>query len=93
MYNILSMKALQLDAKKAVAANLKRIRAEKSLTQAEMSNKTGITQASLSRIESGAAWPDYQTIVSICDALKIEHTEITSHPDLLDAFKKLKSLK
>lgn len=90
---IIFMKALQLDAKKAVATNLKRIRIEKGLTQVELSKKTGMTQGSLSQIENGDRWPDYKTIVSICDALKCEHTEITSHPDLLDAFKKLKSLK
>lgn len=87
------MKELSLDAKKAVGINLKRIRHERGYTQADMADKSGITQASLSRIESGVNWPDYQTIVSICDALRCQHTEITSHPDLLDAFKKFNQIK
>jgi len=81
------MKALHLDAMKAVSFNIKRIRKEKKMTQSELSEASGVTQATLSRLESGIAWPDYKTIVSICDALKCEHTEITSHPDLLEAFK------
>ena len=87
------MKELQLDAKEAVAANLKRIRTDKGLTQVALSKKIGMTQGALSQIENGERWPEYETIVSICNALKVEHTEITSHPDLLDAFRKLKSLK
>lgn len=87
------MKELSLDAKKAVSGNLKRIRVERGFTQVELAKKAGITQGSLSQIENGDRWPDYNTIVSICDALKCEHTELTSHPDLLDAFKKLKTLK
>lgn len=87
------MKALQLDAKIAISKNIKRIMTEKNMTQAQLSGKAGISQSALSQVLTGSRWPDYKTIVSICDALKCEHTEITSHPDLLDAFKKLKSLK
>lgn len=87
------MKELSLDAKRAVSLNLKRIRSEKGLTQATLAEKAGITQGSLSQIESGDRWPDYNTIVLICTALKCEHTEITSHPDLLEAFKKFDSIK
>ena len=87
------MKALQLDAKEAISKNIKKIIAEKGMTQSQLATKSGISQSALSQVLTGSRWPDYSTIVSICDALKCEHTEITSHPDLLDAFKKLKSLK
>lgn len=87
MLYIKDMKELHLDAKEAVSHNLKRLRSESGLTQVELSKKIGITQASLSQIENGERWPDYTTIVLISKALKIEHTEITSHPDLLNAFK------
>lgn len=83
------MKELSLDAKKTVSSNIKRIRAEKGLTQVDLSRASGVTQATISRIESGEAWPDYDTIVSLCAALKCEHTEIISHPDLLEAFAKI----
>lgn len=82
------MKELSLDAKLAVATNLKRIRSDKGLTQAELAELCGLTQAALSQIEVGKAWPDYKTIDLICDALKCQHTELISHPDLLDAFSK-----
>lgn len=81
------MKALQLDAKKALSINFKRHRIESKMTQVELAKKIGITQASLSQIENGERWPEYPTIVLICEALKIQHTELTSHPDLLLAFK------
>ena len=81
------MKELHLDAKKAVSINLKKLRLDSRLTQVELSKAIGITQASLSQIENGERWPDYNTVASICSALKIEHTELTSHPDLLIAFK------
>lgn len=87
------MKELHLDAKIALSNNLKRIRSAKGMTQVELAERSGLKQATLSQIELGKAWPDYNTIVSICSALRCEHTELTSHPDLLDAFKKLKSLK
>ena len=81
------MKVLHLDAIKALSTNLKRLRSEKNLTQVDLANATGLKQATVSQIELGKAWPDYKTIVLLCDALKIEHTELTSHPDLLLAFK------
>jgi transcriptional regulator with XRE-family HTH domain len=81
------MKDLHLDAKIAFATNIKRIREEKNITQSELAERSGLKQATLSRIETSVVWPDYNTIVSICDALKCEHTELTSHPDLLTAFK------
>lgn len=75
------MKELQLDAKKAFAINLKRLRAEKSMTQVELSKKSGITQASLSSLENGLYWPDYNTVAALAKALKC---------DQIDLFKDLK---
>ncbi len=88
------MKELQkLDAKKVVSFNIKKLRTEKGLTQVQLADKIGLTQSSLSQIEKGLRWPDYKTIVVLAKAFKCEHSDIISHPDLLEAFNKMDSLK
>lgn len=82
------MKEIQgLDSKKAFSENLKRLRQGSGLTQVELSKKTGLTQASLSHLEQGLRWPDHATIEALAKAFKCEHTDITSHPDLLDMYR------
>lgn len=82
-----------LDCKEALATNLKRILKEKGLTQQDLSALSGVKQATISHIFTLRSWPGYETIVDICKALKIEHTDLTSHPELLELFKKFDSLK
>ena len=87
------MKDFQLDAITALSTNLKRIRSTKGLTQVELADAAGLKQATVSQIELGKSWPDYKTISALCDALKCEHTELTSHPDLLKMFESIKNVK
>lgn len=82
-----------LDCKEALAVNLKRIMKEKGLTQQDLEKLSGVKQATISHILTHRRWAGYETIVDICKALKIEHTELTSHPGLIDAFKKIDALK
>jgi transcriptional regulator with XRE-family HTH domain len=86
------MKELHLDAKEAVSTNLKSVRKRKGWTQAQLAERSGLKQSTVSQIESGA-WPDYKSLVAICSALEVEHTEITSHPELLEYFRKQELLK
>ncbi len=56
---------------KQLAKNLKRLRAEKELTQIEFARKIGISQASLNRLEQGIQNVSLKTIELICFRLKI----------------------
>lgn len=87
------MKVFHLDAITALSTNLKRIRSSKGLTQVDLASASGLKQATVSQIELGKAWPDYKTIVSLCNALKCEHTDLTSHPDLLKMFESVRNVK
>lgn len=81
-----------LDFKDALVENLKRIMTEKGLTQLDLAKLSGVKQATLSHIMTKRRPATYESIVDICTALKIEHTDLTSHPELLEAFKKIEKL-
>lgn len=52
--------------------NVKAIRLARGLTQAELSSRSGISQASISEIETGASVdPSYRVVRSLADALGI----------------------
>lgn len=44
-------------------------RKEKKLTQKQLAQKTGLSQANISNIEKGASHPTIETLVKIADAL------------------------
>lgn len=77
------MKLIHLDAKTAFAANIKRIRKERGMTQVELSEKTNITQSGLSQLEAGTNWPDYNTVEIIAKAFKCEQTDLFKNPSKL----------
>jgi transcriptional regulator with XRE-family HTH domain len=47
------------------------LRKKKNLSQVELAKKVGLTQASLSNIESNKKMPHKSTIAKICDALEV----------------------
>jgi transcriptional regulator with XRE-family HTH domain len=50
---------------------IKTIRKEQGITQLELSDKTGISQTSLSQIESGLKRPSDKNLKKICEVLEI----------------------
>lgn len=82
-----------LDCKEALATNLKRIMKDKGLTQQDLEKLSGVKQATISHILTHRRWAGYETIVDICKALKIEHTDLTSHPGLIKAFEQFDKYK
>lgn len=50
---------------------IKQVRIYYGLSQVELSSKTGISQTSISQIESGVKNPSKRSIKAICDALEI----------------------
>lgn len=55
-----------------VAYTIVQARNETGLTQKELSQKTGIAQGDISRLENGLANPSFSTITRIADALGME---------------------
>ena len=50
---------------------IKQVRMHYGLSQIELSSKTGISQTSISQIESGAKNPSKRSVKKICDVLEI----------------------
>jgi len=57
----------------AVKWRIAELRAKKGWSQAKLAEEAGLTQSTLSRIESGAQEPRAQTLVKIADALDVEY--------------------
>ena len=55
-----------------IGAEIRRVRKEKKITQKELSEITGIPQASISNIEAGKMNPSLRTIERILQALKVK---------------------
>lgn len=56
--------------------NIKKYRNLKKLSQAELSEKVGITEKYLSAIETGKKWGSFETLVSLANALEVEPYEL-----------------
>lgn len=52
------------------------IRAKKGWSQTDLARESGITQGTLSRIESGAQEPRAQTLIKLADALNVKYTDL-----------------
>lgn len=62
--------------------NMRRIREEKRLTQADLAEMTGLGQGYLSKIEVGTANPSLDKILLIAKALGVEPHQLFPLPDL-----------
>lgn len=63
-----------------LGAKIKRLRQEAGITQAVLSERTGLFRTHLSRIECGIANPTLGAIVSIANALDVDPTALLSDP-------------
>lgn len=77
----------KMDLETAFSINLKRLREEKGLQQGELAKLLGISQNALSEIEGAKRFPQKNVRDKIKKFFKIEETDLTSHPDLLLAYK------
>ena len=64
-----------------IAANIKRIRKLKNLSQKQIAMEIGIAQAQYSVIESGKTIPTVPTLQKIARALEVSITEFFLDPD------------
>lgn len=58
--------------------NLRRLRLERALTQAELAQAAGIHAISLSRIETGLVQPNIRTIRKLAKALNVKPQDIAT---------------
>jgi len=61
-----------LDIRKIMAINIKRIRMEMNLTQAELSERTGMSSGYMCDIERARRWPSAGKLAKITEVLKME---------------------
>jgi transcriptional regulator with XRE-family HTH domain len=59
-----------------------RIRQERDLTQGELAEMCGVSQATISRVESGAAQPSLGLIEAMAKALRVSPSSFFDMPDL-----------
>lgn len=62
--------------KKLLGRNLKQIRENKKMTQADVATKANITVNYYARIERGEENPSYEILSSLCKALKVKSSDI-----------------
>jgi transcriptional regulator with XRE-family HTH domain len=61
-----------MDLKEIVAANLRRIRHAKKITQEELADRVGLSSRYIGSVERGAASPTVTVLGKLADALGIE---------------------
>jgi transcriptional regulator with XRE-family HTH domain len=67
-----------VEPKEALAANLRRLRLEADLTQMELSNRSGLDMAEISRIERATKDIRLSTIVRLARGLGVPATELVA---------------
>lgn len=64
------------ELKAVYTANLKTLRTQKKLSQAELSEKINITEKFYSDLETGRKWGSFETIVDLANAFGVEPYEL-----------------
>lgn len=62
-----------------LAGNIKTLRAQKGMSQEELSDKADISIPFLSSIERGVKWPYPDTLAKLADALEVEVAQLFAH--------------
>lgn len=85
------LKTKEKTIKKALGETIKRIRTEKGLTQGAVALKSGVDIKVISRVETGAVWPEHPTLESIAGALGIKEVDLLTTTTNEEHFQKLQS--
>ena len=62
------------------AENLRRLRVEQFLSQAELARRAGLHALTITRLEAGLAAPSTRTVRALADALRVEPRDLAT-PD------------
>ena len=60
---------------------LRQLRLNLGLNQREVSARTGISQATISRLEAGVALPSYQTLIKISGTFGVQVDDLLMYSD------------
>lgn len=60
-----------MEAKEQFGVNLRRVRLDAGLTQMELSNRSGLDMAEISRLETGLRDARLSTVVRLADGLEV----------------------
>ena len=58
---------------------LRKLRLEKGLTQAELAKKAGVSEISIRKYEDGSRNPKIQTLIKLADVLQVSLSELQSY--------------
>ena len=65
---------------KVFAENIRRLRAERNMTQTELADAIGISLASIQGYEAERVWPAMDTVKALAKALKVSEPELFRDP-------------
>jgi transcriptional regulator with XRE-family HTH domain len=70
-----------MDLRQVVAANLRRLRHEKGLSQEELAYEAQVNRSYLSKVEKGATYVGLEIIGKIADVLEVEPAALFKLPN------------
>ena len=71
-----------LDFRRVFAANVRRFRNDRGLTQEQLGEKAGISSTYVSKVERSVSFPTLDIIVKIAEALEISPAELFNELDI-----------
>jgi transcriptional regulator with XRE-family HTH domain len=69
----------------AFAENLRRLRLERFLSQAELARRAGLHPVTLTRLEGGATAPSTRTVRALAGALDVEPRQLATPDEVAEA--------
>lgn len=66
----------QREPQEGLGAAVKKLRERRGTTQAELASQSGVSQASISLIETGSGNPTWTNVQKLADALQVSITEL-----------------
>ena len=72
------------DLRQAFAANLRRLRHAKGISQEDLAYEADVNRTYLSKLEKGVSYPGLEIIAKLADALGVEPAELLMRPEKSD---------
>jgi transcriptional regulator with XRE-family HTH domain len=69
-----------MDLREVFAANLRRLRHDKGISQENLAYEAGVNRTYLSRLEKAASYPGLEIIGKLADVLDVEPAELLKLP-------------
>ena len=69
-----------MDLRQVFAANLRRLRHAKGLSQENLAYEAGVNRSYMSRLEKGASYPGLEIMGKLAAALEVEPAELLKLP-------------